>query len=129
MKSTLTNLVTLFFAVSLAGCSVLQPVPGGSSAWRESVKAGDTVKVETTDGRTLEFEIAEVTDDGLRGDRQAVDYDAISSLQKKSVSTWRTVGLVVLGVAAAAALAGGGGGYGGSSSDGGSNGGGGGGYN
>jgi hypothetical protein len=116
MKSVLTNFVVLLFAVSLSGCSVLQPMPGGPSTWRNSVKAGDTVQVSTTDGKNLEFKVDEVTDSGLRGEGQAVDYDAISSLQKKSVSTWRTVALVALGVLAVGALAGGGG-YGGGGGD------------
>lgn len=126
MRNPMTRCVALFAALSLAACTTLQPVAGGPAAWRSSVEPGDTVKIATTDGRTLEFEVREVTDAGLRGADQAVSFTAISSLQKKDLSVWRTVGLVV-GILAAGALAGGSDSYGSGGGSGGGTGGGGGG--
>lgn len=106
MKSTSYKCMAVIVALCLAGCSIMQPIPGGEVAWRNSIQAGDTVTIQTVNGKTLEFEVAEVTDTGLRGEGQAVSYEVIASVEKHTLSTWRTVGLV-LGILAAGALLGG----------------------
>lgn len=112
MNERCKSLCAVLLALALAGCSVMQPLAGGPAAWRNELRPGDAVQITTTDGRSLEFVVSEVTDAGLRGEGQAVSYEAIASLNRRETSTWRTVGLI-FGILAAGALLGGSDSYGG----------------
>jgi hypothetical protein len=65
---------------------------------------GRQIRVTTTDGRTLEFELIAVEDDALVGRRERVTFDEISRVERRDVSAWWTAGAVVGVVAVAGAV-------------------------
>lgn len=65
---------------------------------------GRQIRVTTTDGRTLEFELIAVEDDALVGRWERVRFDEIARVERRDVSAWWTAGAVVGVVAVAAAV-------------------------
>lgn len=114
MQIIRNRLIPLLLGTALAffgaGCSTMLAVQGGPAAFQNSIQLGDTVKIATTDGRTLKFEVSDVNANGISGEGQAVSYDSIASLQKQQISLWRTLAIVGAVIVAGVAL--GGDGYG-----------------
>jgi hypothetical protein len=53
---------------------------------------GKQIRVTTTDGRILEFELTAVADDALVGRWERVRFDEIAVVERRDISVWRTVG-------------------------------------
>jgi hypothetical protein len=84
---------------------------------RAGLRAGDTVKIVTKDGRDLELKIVTVTPEAIVGTPvssvstaeagevkdQRVEFSEIAKLEKREISTGKTVGLVA-GILAAVAV-------------------------
>jgi len=66
---------------------------------------GHEVRVTTTDGRVVQFEVETITDDAISGDGRSVAFSEIERLERREVSGWRTAGAVTAAVAVAAAAA------------------------
>ncbi|MBM3308420.1 MAG: hypothetical protein FJY74_08845 [Candidatus Eisenbacteria bacterium] len=66
---------------------------------------GREVRVTTTDGRVLTFEVVSVSESELVGERLRVPFEEIATLERQEMSPLRTAG-AVLGVVAVAAAAG-----------------------
>jgi hypothetical protein len=103
-------LLILLLLLLLGGCKTMQAVPHDDlSKLQGQVERGDRVEVVTTDGRTLDFTVTEVTADALAGDNVRVEQPEIASLRVKAVSKPRTFGaafggagtlvLILLGIA------------------------------
>ena len=83
----------LLLMLLLGGCKTLQTVPHDDlSKLQGQVERGDQVEVVTTDGRTLDFTVTEVTADALVGADVRVAQAEIARLQVKAVSKPRTFG-------------------------------------
>ncbi|MGH8238684.1 MAG: hypothetical protein ACREXP_16915 [Steroidobacteraceae bacterium] len=115
MKTFLKPLLAAGVAISMVGCTTIQPLTVNASQLASTLKPGDNVEVVTARGQQLSFKVENVDDTGLQGAGQRVAYNDIQSIGRKEISAGRTA-LVVLGVVAAGALAAGGGGGGGSGS-------------
>jgi hypothetical protein len=94
----------------LGACKTMQPVAHDDlSRLQGQVERGDRVEVVTTDGRTLQFTVTEVTADALVGDDVRVAQPEIATLRVKAVNKPRTFGaafggagalvLILLGIA------------------------------
>lgn len=120
----LTCLLAAMMAAS--GCTTYRPITGAASPqltsdlMAQSIKAGDTVKIVTKDGRDLKFKVEQVGTESISGENQSVSFQEIAKLEKRKVSAGKTTALglgmaatvaVILGAivvaAGAAALAGG----------------------
>lgn len=115
MKTFFKQLLAASVAISMVGCTTIQPLTVDPSHLSGTLKRGDQVELVTSRGQQLQFKIDSVDASGLQGGGQTVAYNDIQSISRKQVDAGRTA-LVVLGVVAAgavAAAAGGGGGGGG----------------
>lgn len=111
MKTTRSPRATLLVALLAAGClgsgcTTLQPVVLTHSAAHPELRVGDDVRVRTTRGETLTFEVSALDDDGLAGRDVRVRYAEIEQLQVRRISKGRTTAAVVA-TAALVVLAGG----------------------
>ncbi len=115
MKTLLMQLLAAVVALSMVGCTTIQPLTANGSQLASTLKAGDQVEIVTTRGQELKFKVENVDATGVQGGGQRVAYNDIQSISRKQTDTKRTM-WVVLGVVAAGALAAaaGGGGGGGS---------------
>lgn len=106
----------------VAACSTTRPVALGTpSSLAEEVQPGDRVRLTTTDGRKLDFEVVRVEPEALVGDDLQVALDDIAVLEVTEISAGRTaaavggtglavfiiMGLIVAAIAPALILAGG----------------------
>ena len=105
-------LISALMMVSCTSFKVVKPddLQGG-------LKAGDTVKIVTKDGRELELKIVTITPEALVGTPvssvgtaeasemkdQRVEFSEIAKLEKREISAGKTVGLVA-GILAAVAV-------------------------
>lgn len=89
----------------LAGlsCTRLETVP--LPQFNADGLVGREVRVTTTGGRVLEFEVEAVTDDALVGRRERVAFDGIAQVERREISGWRTAAAAA-GVVAVAATVG-----------------------
>lgn len=117
-------LVTAVTLLCFTGCTTLQALPDAQpTTIQQSVRAGDTVELERTDGTRMVLKVDSVGSDALEGTQGGqhtrVAYSDIRSLGTRSASvsnkTWTWIA-VVLGIGAVIALVAGGGGSGGSGS-------------
>lgn len=94
----------LLACVTCASCTHLENVPLPQYGADDLV--GHEVRVTTTDGRVLQFEVDTVTDDAISGEGERVAFSDIRRLERRELSGWKTAGAVatVLAVAASAAL-------------------------
>ncbi len=94
-------LCLLCLVLLLAGCKTMQPVAHDDlSRLQGQVERGDRVEVVTTDGRTLQFTVTDVTAEALAGDGVRVTQPEIASLRVKAVSKPRTFGAAFGGAGA-----------------------------
>ena len=120
MKTSPTQLLAAAVAISLLGCTTIQPLTANGSQLATTLEPGDQVEITTTRGQQLQFKVENVDATGVQGGGQRVAYNDIQSISRKQMDTKRTT-MVVLGVLAAGGLAAGalaaaaGGGGGGSS--------------
>jgi hypothetical protein len=115
MKTFLKQLLAAAVALSMLGCTTIQPLAVSGSQLATTLKPGDQVEIVTTQGKQLQFKIDNVDATGVQGGGQRVAYNDIQSISRKQMDTKRTT-MVVLGVLAAGALAAAAGGGGGGSS-------------
>ena len=115
MKTFLKQLLAAAVALSMLGCTTIQPLAVSGSQLATTLKPGDQVEIVSTQGRQLQFKIDNVDATGVQGGGQRVAYNDIQSISRKQTDTKRTT-MVVLGVLAAGALAAAAGGGGGGSS-------------
>lgn len=83
------RLLCIVLAASLTGaCSYapLHDVLVKPEHIKAGVRPGDTVEIETTEGKTVEFVVTAVTADAVEGDGQRVP---ISDMQKIGVRSWK----------------------------------------
>jgi hypothetical protein len=115
MKTFLKQLLAAAVALSMLGCTTIQPLAVSGSQLATTLKPGDQVEIVTTQGQQLQLKIDNVDATGVQGGGQRVAYNDIRTISRKQTDAKRTT-MVVLGVLAAGALAAaaGGGGGGGS---------------
>jgi hypothetical protein len=109
------KLLTLvaIFSVVLSACTTLQPIDSRSyTNIDNNVQVGDTVQIETLDGKQLRFKVTSIGGNVIRGKKHEVAYDNIASIGTREFHMWRTIGIAALIVGAAAASDSGGGGSG-----------------
>jgi len=109
--SLLTRILLSLLLLQLAACSSMQPVNIESAMQYPpppGVDFGSLVKVKTLQGRSAEFRVTEMTDDGLGGNTGFYRYEDMKSLrvQTGSGSGGDTLGIVLgaLGIIALIAL-------------------------
>ena len=88
-------LIVAFTAVSCTSYKVVKP-PGIENR----VKAGDMIRVVTTDGRDVKFKVTAVTSDTIVGENQRVLLSDIATLEKLQIDNAKTAVVVAGGVAA-----------------------------
>ena len=85
--------ITLLAVV--AACSTTRPVALGTpGSLAEEVQPGDRVRLTTTDGRKLDFEVVRVESEALVGDDLQVALDDIAALEVTEISAGRTAAAV-----------------------------------
>jgi hypothetical protein len=99
--------------IALAGCTTLRPIAANQPdfsqriASDELLKIRDDVIIETIDGQTYEFDITSISPATVDGKQRSIPIDQIVTIQKRVLSTKRTLLLVLLvagGVAVTYAL-------------------------
>lgn len=115
MKTFLKQLLAAAVALSMLGCTTIQPLTANGSQLAATLKPGDQVEITTNNGQQLKFKLDTVDANGVQGGSQRVAYNDIQSISRKQMDRTRTT-MVVLGVLAAGALAAAAGGGGGGSS-------------
>jgi hypothetical protein len=117
MKTFLKQLLAAVVALSMVGCTTLQPLTANGSQLASELKPGDQVEITTTRGQQLQLKVDSVDATGLQAAGQRVAYNDIQSISREQTDTKRTLWVVlgVVAVGAIAAAAGGGGGGGGGS--------------
>lgn len=115
MKTFLKQLLAAAVALSMLGCTTIQPLTANGSQLATTLKPGDQVEIVTNSGQQLKFEVDNVDANGVQGGGQRVAYNDIQTISRKQMDKTRTT-MVVLGVLAAGALAAAAGGGGGGSS-------------
>jgi hypothetical protein len=93
----------LLAALACVSCTRLEAVP--LPQYNADDLVGHQVRVTTTDGRVLEFEVATVTDDAISGEGERVEFGEIEKLERRAVSGWKTAAAATGAVAVAAAVA------------------------
>ncbi len=93
-------LPVLLAALLSASCTTFAPVKRGDLP--SGLKAGDTVRVLTRDGREQQFEIIRVEPDAIVGARERVELADVALLEKREIHVAKTVGLTLAIVGAAA---------------------------
>jgi hypothetical protein len=103
-------------AFLLAGCTTLRPVQSSPQTLQEDIASrgliqiGDRVHITTTDGRQYEFKVVSVGDGHIKGEDVDVQIKDVAQVEKREVSTGRTVLcaggslLAAIGVAALVAI-------------------------
>lgn len=112
----LTCLLAAMLATS--GCTTFKPITGAANPQltddlvARNIKAGDTVKIITKDGRDLKFKVDQVGAETISGENQTVSFQEIAKLEKRKISAGKTtvlglgvLGTVIVGVGVAAAVA------------------------
>lgn len=106
VRQIATRIVLLtIFSCALGGCMSMKPVDLSREEVREQVRAGkivrpgDHISITREDGRTADFEVAQVTDQAVKGDGTEVPIDSIVSLRTRQLDRTRSA-LVVVGTAA-----------------------------
>ena len=115
MKTFLKQLLAAAVALTMLGCSTIQPLTANGSQLATTLKPGDQVEIVTNSGQQLKFKVENVDANGVLGGGQRVAYNDIQTISRKQMDKTRTT-MVVLGVLAAGALAAAAGGGGGGSS-------------
>ena len=112
MKTFLKQLLAAAVALSMLGCTTIQPLTANGSQLATTLKPGDQVEIVTTQGQQLQFKVDNVDATGVQGGGQRVAYNDIQSISRKQMDTKRTtmVGRAAAAGALAAAAGGGGGG-------------------
>ncbi|MFQ6021788.1 MAG: hypothetical protein ACE5NW_03615 [Acidiferrobacterales bacterium] len=83
-------LVVLITVLLLTACASFQVIEPRAEAAQSKIKTGDTVRIVTIDGRTLELMALDVTPEALIGKDQAtfedrrVSLDEIAMLERKN---------------------------------------------
>ena len=104
--------------MTACGCTTFKPITGAASPQltndlvARSIKAGDTVKIITKDGRDLKFKVEQVAAETISGENQSVSFQEIATLEKRKISGGKTTalcmgvaGIVFVGVSIAVAVA------------------------
>jgi hypothetical protein len=104
--------------LAMVACTTMQPLAVDTMQLRQSLKVGDEIEVNTSNGQQLSFKLQRIDDNGLHGGGRDIEYGDIRSINRKQISVGRTA-LLILGVVALGAAAAGGGGGGGGSGGGG----------
>ena len=86
--------------IACVSCASLQPVP--VTDVHEHDLVGRWVRVATTDGRTIDFQVLAVTEDSLEGESQRVRLDEIATLELRQIDV---SGFAQVAAVAAAVLA------------------------
>ena len=79
-----------------AGCTTTQPVSANPTAIQTHVQAGDKLKVHLNDETfsTLKMKVTGITDEGLQGRDNFIQYSDIEFIEIKHVSAVKTVLLI-----------------------------------
>ena len=97
-RRTVKKLLVLSLAgIFASGCTTLHPVPTDPKVIMVDVKQGDTVRVITKNNKELEFEVKEINDKQIIGEKETVAFTDISQIERREVSSGKTT-LLVAGV-------------------------------
>ena len=81
----------------LSGCSLYESVPLHDIYW--SIRAHDTVRITTQDGKQIEFAVTAVADEEIVGKQDRVAFEEIELLERKPrYDPWHvlsTIGVLV----------------------------------
>ena len=90
MRTLLKQLLAAVVALSMAGCTTIQPLSVNASELARTLKRGDQVEVTTSRGQQLNFKVDSVDDTGVQGAGQRVAFNDIESISRKQTDTKRT---------------------------------------
>ena len=100
--------ISFLLALSLVGCTSMKPVNMTASELQKRIPSGgvinvkDEIKLETSDGKTQQFVVTEVTNTHVRGVNNSIPINTISSVKKVKTSIGKTTGLTVIVLATVA---------------------------
>jgi hypothetical protein len=93
---------TWILMIALAGCTTLRPIAVNQSDFSQRIASGELLKIrdhviiETVDGQTYEFDITSISPATIDGKQRSIPIDQIVTIQKRVLSTKRTLLLVLL---------------------------------
>jgi hypothetical protein len=93
---------TWILMIALAGCTTLRPIAANQSDFSQRIASGELLKIrdhviiETVDGQTYEFDITSISPATIDGKQRSIPIDQIVTIQKRVLSTKRTLLLVLL---------------------------------
>ncbi len=92
----------LFFVIITVGaCTTMRSIEPTPMEVSRNFEKGDVIKVYTTDGTAITFEVVDITEDAIVGSRETIPFKEIAKIEKKKVSATKTA--AVGGVAALSA--------------------------
>jgi hypothetical protein len=100
--------ISFLLALSLVGCTSLKPVNMTASELQKQIPTGsvinanDEIKLETSDGKTRQFVVTEVTNTHVRGVNNSIPINTISSVKKVKTNMGKTAGLTAVVLATVA---------------------------
>lgn len=81
----------------VTGCTAFKPVPlAEPQSVMTRIRPGDTVRLTTRDGVVHEFKVKEATAEQLTGENERVELSAVSAMERREFSTWKTASMVAL---------------------------------
>ncbi len=84
MRRVLTALALVALSLTACGVTPRHEIPPKPAFIRAGVEPGDTVEIETKDGRELEVLVTEVRTSSIVGEHDTVDFRDIASIAKRS---------------------------------------------
>lgn len=92
----------LFFVIITFGaCTTMRSIEPTPMEVTRHFEKGDVIKVYTTDGTAITFEVVDITKDAIVGSRETIPFREIAKIEQKKVSATKTA--AVSGVAALSA--------------------------
>ena len=92
--------LVLILCMSLvSGCTTLKPVNlAEPQSIRSQIKPGDELQLTTRDGKVRELRLNEMTEKQLVGENEKLNISDITEIERREISTGKTLTLVVLSV-------------------------------
>ncbi len=80
----------LVVTMMLNACTTMRPIEPTPTEVKQHFKIGDTIKVYTTDGTAITFEVVDITEEAVIGTRETIPFTDIVKVEKKTISVEKT---------------------------------------
>jgi len=94
----------MLLALSASSCTSFRAVDPLEA--RTELEPGQRVRIKTQAGQSMTFKVNSLTEDEIIGQEQRVPYADVSTLERRELSWWKTLGLTFAGVGVASVVSG-----------------------